>query len=93
MTTYINIQVNVDNDTFVDRLTDELCDVVDIPSIVSRVSDAGIGSSVNLHDSNGNTCGKAWISDKTEQMAVWADLRTEIKKLTATLRQLDRKTS
>jgi len=93
MSTFINIQVNVDNDAFNDRLTDELCNVVDIPSIVGHVSDAGIGNSIKLHDSNGNTCGKAWMTDGSEFtdgeiVAAWGQLKREIQKLSATIRRL-----
>ena len=64
--TSINIKVNIDNDAFCDRLTEELAGVLNTSDIVNRVSEAGLDARIKLLDSNGNTCGEAWVSDAPE---------------------------
>ena len=62
--TTIHITVNIDNDAFQDRLAHELAYVLRIRRLVARLAD---DSPINLRDSNGNTVGAAWISNKLEE--------------------------
>lgn len=57
--TTIRISVDIDNDAFVDRLTEELQRILNASDIINRTWDEGPNVRVPLRDINGNTCGYA----------------------------------
>lgn len=63
----ITIKVNIDNDAFQDRLSEELQSVLNAPQIVNRLcGDECVGEPprIPLFDANGNKCGHASVSQE-----------------------------
>lgn len=59
----IHIEICIDNDAFQDRLSEELQDILNAPSIINRLCETASNSErVPLRDTNGNTVGHAWVS-------------------------------
>ena len=60
----INIQICINNDAFVDNLTDELQRILNAPQIVTRLYEEPRrnGDYIPLLDSNGNAVGHAWVT-------------------------------
>ncbi len=60
----ITIRICIDNDAFVDRLSEELQTILDAPSITNRLCEADDLARINLLDSNGNTVGHAYAGQE-----------------------------